>query len=113
MYNEDGTARRDEPERVRKSCSSAGIRGAAARRRNRHVCLVEWLADGREAGVAGVRAAGGAHLTGFFQALEKIGYQDGVSPEPLGRIPKEMTPEEGARLGLEATLKVMRKAKVA
>jgi sugar phosphate isomerase/epimerase len=53
------------------------------------------------------------NLTGFLQALQKIGYRDGVSPEPLGRIPKEMTPEEGARLGLEATLAVMRKAGVA
>jgi sugar phosphate isomerase/epimerase len=52
-------------------------------------------------------------LTGFLQALQKIGYRDGVSPEPLGRIPKEMAPEEGARLGLEATLAVMRKAGVA
>jgi sugar phosphate isomerase/epimerase len=50
------------------------------------------------------------NLTGFLQALQKIGYQDGISPEPLGRIPKETTPEEGARLGLEATLAVMRKA---
>lgn len=53
------------------------------------------------------------NLTGFLQALQKIGYRDGVSPEPLGRIPKEMAPEEGARLGLEATLAVMRKAGVA
>ncbi len=53
------------------------------------------------------------NLTGFLQALQKIGYQDGVSPEPLGRIPKEMAPEEGARLGLAATLAVMRKAGVA
>jgi sugar phosphate isomerase/epimerase len=53
------------------------------------------------------------NLTGFLQALRKIGYQDGISPEPIGRIPKEMAPEEGARLGLEATLAVMRKAGVA
>lgn len=53
------------------------------------------------------------NLTGFLQALQKIGYQDGISPEPLGRIPKEMPPEEGARLGLEATQAVMRKAGVA
>ena len=51
-------------------------------------------------------------LTGFFQALKKIGYEDGVSPEPLGRVPAEMPPEEGARLGLETTLAVMRKAGV-
>jgi sugar phosphate isomerase/epimerase len=52
-------------------------------------------------------------LVGFFQALKKIGYHDGVSPEPIGRIPKEMPAEEGARLGLETALAVMRKAGVA
>jgi len=52
-------------------------------------------------------------LTAFFRALQKIGYEDGISPEVLGRIPKDMPPEEGARLGLESTLKVMRKAGVA
>jgi sugar phosphate isomerase/epimerase len=51
-------------------------------------------------------------LVGFLQALRKIGYADGVSPEPLGRIPAEMSPEEGARLGLETALAVMRKAGV-
>jgi sugar phosphate isomerase/epimerase len=52
-------------------------------------------------------------LTGFLQALSRIGYRDGVSPEPLGRIPKDMSPEDGARMGLETTLAVMRKAGVA
>jgi sugar phosphate isomerase/epimerase len=52
------------------------------------------------------------HLVEFFQALKQVGYEDGVSPEPLGRIPPEMTAEEGARLGLETTLAVMRKAGV-
>jgi sugar phosphate isomerase/epimerase len=52
-------------------------------------------------------------LAGFFQALKNIGYHDGVSPEPIGRIPKEMSAEEGARLGLETALAVMRKAGVA
>lgn len=52
-------------------------------------------------------------LVGFFKALKQIGYQDGVSPEPLGRIPKDMSAEEGARLGLQSTLAVMRKAGVA
>jgi sugar phosphate isomerase/epimerase len=47
---------------------------------------------------------------GFFKALKEIGYEDGVSPEPLGRIPKEMPAEEGARLACEATRAVMRKA---
>ena len=51
-------------------------------------------------------------LVGFFQALQKIGYEGGVSPEPLGRIPAEMSAEDGARLGLETTLAVMKKAGV-
>jgi sugar phosphate isomerase/epimerase len=51
-------------------------------------------------------------LVGFFQALKKIGYVDGVSPEPLGRIPAEMSAEDAARLGLETTLAVMKKADV-
>ena len=49
-------------------------------------------------------------LVGFFQALKKIGYAGGVSPEPLGRIPMEMTPEDAARLGLKTTLDVLKKA---
>ena len=52
-------------------------------------------------------------LVGFFQALKKIGYEDGIAPEVLGRVPKDMSPEDGARLGLETTLAVMRKARVA
>lgn len=52
-------------------------------------------------------------LAGFFGALKTIGYHDGVSPEPIGRLPKEMSAEEGARLGLETALAVMRKAGVA
>ncbi len=52
-------------------------------------------------------------FVGFFQALRKIGYEDGVSTEVLGRVPKDMPVEEGARLGLETTLAVMRKAGVA
>ena len=52
-------------------------------------------------------------LTAFFQALKKAGYGDGVSPEPLGRVPNEMSPEEGAKLALETTLAAMKKAGVA
>ena len=55
---------------------------------------------------------GAIDLVGFFQALVKIGYTDAVSPEPLGRIPPEMSPEEGARLGLTTTQAVMKKAGV-
>jgi len=54
-----------------------------------------------------------ADLTGFLQALKKVGYRDGISPEVFGRGLKEMTPEAGARLGLETTLAVMKKAGVA
>jgi sugar phosphate isomerase/epimerase len=52
-------------------------------------------------------------LAGFLQALKKIGYQDGISPEVFGRGLKEMPPEEGARLGLSTTQAVMRRAGVA
>ena len=51
-------------------------------------------------------------LVGFFQALKKTGYADGVSPEPLGRVPDTMSPEEGAKLALATTLAVMKKAGV-
>jgi sugar phosphate isomerase/epimerase len=52
-------------------------------------------------------------LVGFFQALKAIGYQGGVAPETIGpRLPDTMAPEESARLGLESTLAVMRKAGV-
>ena len=56
---------------------------------------------------------GSIDLVGFLQALKLIGYVDGVSPEPLGRVPAEMTAEDAARLGLQTTLAVMRKAGVA
>ena len=52
-------------------------------------------------------------LTAFFQALQKAGYAGGVSPEPLGRVPNEMSPEEGAKLALDTTLAAMKKAGVA
>jgi len=38
------------------------------------------------------------------------GFEDGVSPEPIGRTPKEMPAEEAAKLGLDTTRGVMRKA---
>jgi sugar phosphate isomerase/epimerase len=49
-------------------------------------------------------------LVGFFRALKEIGYEDGVSPEPLGRIPRDMPAEEAAKLGYDTTRAVMRKA---
>ena len=51
-------------------------------------------------------------LVGFLQTLKQVGYEGGISPEPLGRIPKEMPPEEGAKLGLDTALAVMRRAGV-
>ncbi len=52
-------------------------------------------------------------LSGFFGALEKIGYRGGVAPETIGpRIPDTMPPEESARLALEATTAIMQKAGV-
>ena len=53
-------------------------------------------------------------LAGFFGALKAIGYRGGVAPETIGpRIPDTMPPEESARLALEATTTVMRRAGVA
>jgi sugar phosphate isomerase/epimerase len=50
-------------------------------------------------------------LVGFFKALKAIDYRWGVAPETIGpRIPADMPPEESARIALEATLEVMRKA---
>ena len=53
---------------------------------------------------------GSIDLVGFFQALKAAGYTDGVSPEPLGRVSPEMSADTAAKLGLETTLAVMRKA---
>ena len=52
-------------------------------------------------------------LVSFFRALKEIGYDEGISPEVFGRGLKNMPPEQGARLGLETTRAVMRKAGVA
>jgi sugar phosphate isomerase/epimerase len=49
-------------------------------------------------------------LVGFLQALKTIGYTGGISPEPLGRVPQEMSPEDAARLALETTQAVMHRA---
>lgn len=52
------------------------------------------------------------NLTGFLQALQKIGYTDALSVEVFGRGLNKMTPEQAARLGLETSLGVFRKAGV-
>src|SRR3954453_14237863 len=51
------------------------------------------------------------NLTGFLQALHKIGYNDALSVEVFGRM-KGKPPEETARQGLESSLAVFRKAGV-
>jgi sugar phosphate isomerase/epimerase len=51
-------------------------------------------------------------LMTFFKTLQKTGYADAISPEPIGRVPKEMSAEDGARLGLETTTGVMKRAGV-
>jgi sugar phosphate isomerase/epimerase len=51
------------------------------------------------------------NLTGFLQALQQIGYTDALSVEVFGRL-KDKTPEEAARLGLESSQAVFRKAGV-
>jgi sugar phosphate isomerase/epimerase len=52
-------------------------------------------------------------LLGFFRALRQIGYAGGVAPETIGpRIPDTMPPEESARLALDMTTAVMRRAGV-
>jgi sugar phosphate isomerase/epimerase len=77
------------------------------------------VSDAKETPAADVRdnqrlmpGEGIIDLMGFFGALKRIGYADGVSPEPLGRIPAEMSAEDAARLALQTTLAVMRKAGV-
>ncbi|MGD0776642.1 MAG: sugar phosphate isomerase/epimerase family protein, partial [Candidatus Solibacter sp.] len=42
-------------------------------------------------------------LVGIFKTLREMGWEGSVSPEPIGRIPKEMSAEDGARLGLRST----------
>jgi sugar phosphate isomerase/epimerase len=51
------------------------------------------------------------NLTGFLQALHKIGYTDALSVEVFGRT-KDMTPEAAAKAGLDSALAVFRKAGV-
>ncbi|MGI9071399.1 MAG: sugar phosphate isomerase/epimerase family protein [Bryobacteraceae bacterium] len=49
-------------------------------------------------------------LVGFLKALQKIGYRDALSVEVFGRGLKNMTPEAAAKLGLETSRAVFRKA---
>jgi sugar phosphate isomerase/epimerase len=51
-------------------------------------------------------------LIGFLRALHKIGYDAGVAPEPLGRIPMDMSGEDAAKLAYDTTRAVMQQAGV-
>ena len=59
-----------------------------------------------------VRGEGIIDLTGFLKALQKIGYEDSLSVEVFGRGLKEMPPAESARLCLESSVAVFKKAGV-
>lgn len=52
------------------------------------------------------------NLTGFLQALQKIGYEDSLSVEVFGRGLKEMAPRESAKLCLDSSIAVFKKADV-
>jgi len=52
-------------------------------------------------------------LNSFLMALHEIGYQDALSVEVFGRGLKNMTPEAAAKLALDTSRAVMRKAGVA
>jgi len=49
------------------------------------------------------------NLTGFLQALQKIGYRDALSVEVFGRL-KNVPPEQAAKMGLAAANAVFAKA---
>lgn len=49
-------------------------------------------------------------LKGMFVALKKIGYEDGITPEVLGRAPDSWTPEQAAKAALDSTRAVLKKA---
>jgi sugar phosphate isomerase/epimerase len=51
------------------------------------------------------------NLTGFVQALQRIGYTDALSVEVFGRL-KNVPPDQAAKMGLDAALSVFRKAGV-
>jgi sugar phosphate isomerase/epimerase len=52
------------------------------------------------------------NLTGFLQALQKIGYTDALSVEVFGRGLKNYPPEVAAKMGLDAALGVFKRAGV-
>jgi sugar phosphate isomerase/epimerase len=52
------------------------------------------------------------NLTGFLRALQTIGYTDALSVEIFGRGLNKMPPQKAAKLGLDSSLAVFRKAGV-
>jgi sugar phosphate isomerase/epimerase len=52
------------------------------------------------------------NLTGFLQALQKIGYEDSLSVEVFGGGLKQMPPRESAKLCLDSSVAVFKKAGV-
>jgi sugar phosphate isomerase/epimerase len=77
------------------------------------------LSDSAEQAPADVRdnqrlmaGEGVIDLVGIFRTLREMGWEGSISPEPLGRIPKEMSAEDGAKLGIETARSVLRKAGV-
>lgn len=50
---------------------------------------------------------------GLFNALQRIGYEDGLSPEVFGRDINKMTPAHGAELGLVTTRVALKHAGIA
>jgi len=52
-------------------------------------------------------------LTGFLQALQKIGYEDSLSVEVFGRGLKEMPPEQSAKVCLDYGRAAFKKAGIA
>ena len=53
------------------------------------------------------------NLVGFLQALKQIGYTDALSVEVFGRNLKSFPPEQAARMGLDASIGVFKKAELA
>ena len=52
------------------------------------------------------------NLTGFLQALQKVGYSDAVSVEVLSKAAQALAPLEGARMGFASASGVFQKAGV-
>lgn len=78
------------------------------------------VSDAREMPPAEVRdnmrllpGEGVIDLVGFFQALQKIGWRGGIACETIGPRLDDVPPEEQARLGLDATMAVLKRAGVA